>query len=174
MKKILLIIAAGVLMAACAKDEIGGAATEALAGEWYVTAVAIDGNGEVVYDAAELFGIGHFHLDTYNTSSNSATEMWIDDNGSFWEFKTKMSVDLASKTFQTADAPNAYYPNPEDCLITITNGKILNGAATTPGKMPADSIVFHVSFSDDSYPGMYGYTQYRIAGYRYTGLVNDD
>jgi hypothetical protein len=176
MKKIILYtIALGLLLAtSCKKDEIGGTATEAMAGEWYVTITAIDGNGNVVYEDADLFGIGNFHLDTYNTSSNNSTEMWIDDNTNFWEFKTKINVDLSTKTFQTADAPNEYYANPEDCLITISNGKILTGAATTPGKSPADSIVFHVSFSDDTYPAVYGYAEYRISGYRYTGLVNDD
>ena len=178
MKKIVLytiVLAAGLLsISSCAKDEIGGTATEAMAGEWYVTAVAIDGNGEVVYEDADLFDIGHFHLDTYNTASNGTTEMWIDDNTNFWEFKIKIKIDLAAKTFQATDVPNEYYSDPEDCLVTISNGKILPGAATTPSKMPADSIVFNVSFSDDLYPAAYGYAEYRISGYRYTGFVNDD
>jgi hypothetical protein len=175
MKKIVLYtiaLAATLFIAACEKEDIGGAASEAMAGEWYVTAAAIDGNGDVVDE--DFFGIGRFHLDTYNTASNSATEMWIDDNTNFWEFKIKITVDLATKTFQATDARNEHYPNPEDCLVTISNGKILYGAATTPGKMPADSIVFNVSFSDDTYPATYGYAEYRIAGYRYTGFVNDD
>jgi hypothetical protein len=177
MKKILLytiILVAGLLLLSCEKEEAGGTATQALAGEWYVTVVAVDANGEVVYEDADLFDIGHFHLDTYNTSSNSTTEMWIDDNANFWEFKTKINVDLGAKTFQIADALNDRYAVPEDCLITITNGKILYGAATTPSKMPADSIVFNVSFSDDPYPAILGYANYRIAGYRYTGFTNDD
>ncbi|MDR3188200.1 MAG: hypothetical protein LBT94_03325 [Prevotellaceae bacterium] len=161
-------------MTSCEKEEAGGTATEAMAGEWYVTAVAVDESGEVVYEDEDLFGIGHFHLDTYNTSANTSTEMWIDDNTNFWEFKVKIKVDLASKTFGATDAQNAHYDNPEDCLVTITNGKILYGAATTPSKMPADSIVFNVTFSDDDYPAQYGYASYRISGYRYTGFENDD
>jgi hypothetical protein len=165
-------LAATLFIAACEKEDIGGAASEAMAGEWYVTAAAIDGNGDVVDE--DFFGIGRFHLDTYNTASNGTTEMWIDDNTNFWEFKIKIKIDLAAKTFQATDVPNEYYSDPEDCLVTISNGKILPGAATTPGKMPADSIVFNVSFSDDPYPAAYGYAEYRISGYRYTGFVNDD
>jgi hypothetical protein len=174
MKKILLYTiawAAGLfLITSCEKEEAGGTAAKALAGEWYVTVTAVDDNGGVVYEDEDLFGIGHFHLDTYNTSSNSDTEMWIDDNENFWEFKTKINIDLAAKTFQTTDAQNEYY----DCKVTISNGKILYGAATTPSKMPADSIVFNISFDDDPYPGAYGYANYRIAGYRYTGFENDN
>jgi hypothetical protein len=40
--------------------------------------------------------------------------------------------------------------------------------------MPADSIVFTVSFDDDNYPEQLGYAAYRIAGYRYTGFAGDD
>jgi hypothetical protein len=178
MKKIFLYaiaLAAGLFSAtSCEKEEIGGAATEAMAGEWYVTAAAVDDNGEVVYEDADLFGIGNFHLDTYNAASNSATEMWIDDNMNFWEFKARITVDLSAKTFSATDAQNERYDNPEECLVTISNGKILPGAATTPSKMPADSIVFNVSFSDDSYPASYGYAQYRVSGYRYTGFKDDE
>jgi hypothetical protein len=173
MKKIFLYaiaLATGLFATSCEKEGPGGTATEAMAGEWYVTAVAVDANGEVVYEDDDLFGIGHFHLDTYHTASNSETEMWIDDNENFWKFKAKISVDLASNTFQAANAQNEYY----DCQVSIANGKILPGAATTPSKMPADSIVFNVSFSDDDYPSEFGYVRYRIAGYRYTGFVNDN
>ena len=43
------------------------------------------------------------------------------------------------------------------CNITITDGKIMKGAATTPSGMPADSIVFYVEFDDD-------YSENRITG----------
>ncbi len=77
--------------------------------------------------------------------------MWIDDNGNFWEFKNKINVDLKAMTFQATDAQNVAY----DSKLTITNGKILPGAATTPSGMPADSIVFNVTFNDDTYPTDY-------------------
>jgi len=154
----------------CEKDKIGNTATEKMAGEWYVTVVGVDADGKVVYEDADLYGIGKFHLDTYNTSSNSTTEMWINDNANFWDFKTKINVDLNTMTFQATDAQNESY----DSKLTISDGKILYGAATTPSGMPGDSIVFKVTFSDDTAPADYGFAAYRIAGFRYTGFTKDN
>lgn len=152
----------------CEKDEIGGTATEKMAGEWYVTADAIDANGKVVYE--DVFSLGRFHLDTYNLSSNSTDSMWIDDHKHFWEFKSKIKVDMNAMTFETIKSTNTL----SGATVAIKNGKILLGAATTPSGSKADSIVFTVNFSDDTYPGSYGFTSYRVSGFRYTGLKNDD
>lgn len=172
MKKLLLyttILACSLLVVtSCEKEEIGGTAAESMAGEWYVTADAVDASGNLVYE--DFFGIGHFHLDTYNTASNSTAQMWVSDNGNFWDFKNKINIDLNAMTFQASDAQNEAY----DSKLTITNGKILYGAATTPSGMPADSIVFNVTFNDDTYPADYGFDSYRIAGFRYTGFTADE
>ena len=174
MKKLFLyaaVLVSGLFfITSCEKDKIGNTATEKMAGEWYVTGVAVDANGTVVYEDADLYGIGKFHLDTYNTSSNSTTEIWINDNGNFWDFKTKINIDLNTMTFQATDVQNVAY----DSKLTITDGKILYGAATTPSGTPADSIVFNVTFNDDTAPADYGFSTYRIAGHRYTGLTNDN
>lgn len=174
MRKILLYLLVSVssfaLFTSCEKDEIGGVATEKMAGEWYVVADAVDENGEIVYKDEDLFGIGYFHLDTYNLASNSTTEMWINDNGNFWDFKNKINIDLKDLTFSISDAQNEAY----DSKVTIEDGKILLGAATTPSGMPADSIVFTVTFNDDDYPEAYGYYGYRVSGYRYTGFEADN
>lgn len=175
MKKIALYATALVfslfVITSCEKDEIGGTATEKMAGEWYVTSVAVDDQGKVVYEDGDLFGLGKFHLDTYNTASNSSTEMWINDNKNFYyAFSAKLNIDLSTMTFKATDVQNASKAN----KITITDGKILLGAATTPSGTPADSIVFNVTFSDDKIPGDNGFKAYRIAGYRYTGLANDN
>lgn len=172
MKKIALYAAMLVfslfIITSCEKDEIGGTATEKMAGEWYVTADAVDASGKVVY--SDYYGLGKFHLDTYNTSSNSTTELWINDNGNFWDFQTKINIDLKTMTFQATDAQNIAY----NSKLTITNGKILLGAATTPSGTPGDSIVFNVTFNDDTAPADDGFVTYRVAGYRYTGLANDN
>ncbi len=176
MNKIFLytvILAIGALFTtSCEKDEIGGTATESMAGEWYVKVDAVDSEGNIVYD--DPYGMGYFHLDTYNTSSNSTTEMWIDDLTNFWYFKNKVNIDLKSMTFEVDDAANEYY----DMTSTIMNGKILYDMATTPSGSVADSIVFEIVFSDDDYTdpnsGSYLFAAYRIAGFRYTGLTNDD
>ena len=165
-----LLVSGLFFITSCEKDKIGNTATEKMAGEWYVTGVGVDAAGKVVYEDADLYGVGKFHLDTYNTSTDNTTEMWINDNGNFWNFRTKINIDLNAMTFQATDAQNESY----DSKLTITNGKILYGVATTPSGTPADSIVFTVTFNDDTAPVDYGFTAYRISGFRYTGLTNDN
>lgn len=165
----LLLMAVCAVMTSCEKEEIGGTATQALAGEWYVTADAVDEYGNVLEE--DFFGIGHFHVNTYNTAANVPNEIWVDDLGNFWEFKVKASADVNNCTFCTPDSvANVYY----DCKVLIEGGKILPDAATTPHGTAADSIVFYVSFNDDTYPEEFGFAKYRISGYRYTGLASDD
>ncbi len=168
----LLMMCMGVAFTSCEKDEIGGTATEALAGEWYVTVTAVDDNGTTVYEDDELFGLGNTFLLTYNTAANVATEMYVSDLGYFWDYTVRVNCDVNSLTFSTnGSVANEAY---DDCNVTIEDGKILSGAATTPSGMPADSIVFYVSFSDDPYPAAYGYAKYKVSGYRYTGFTADD
>lgn len=271
MKKIIYLFAMVLLFASCEKEEIGGTATESMAGEWYVHVDAVDENGDVVFEDAEIFGLGNFLILTYNTSDNVDNVMFIDDLTNFWTFKSKVDCNVSSLTFSAPDinkyvyateyngSDNTYnnfyykagnfdaekwqsYKNgdidldeyfkcaddtvsagyfaksnyfvkygnndfevgqvlvgyDEDstkifnddiknaCNITITDGKILKGAATTPSGMPADSIVFYVEFDDDytqldeesdevEYtPTAFGFKNYRISGYRYTGFTNDD
>jgi hypothetical protein len=124
-----------------------------------------------VYSDDDLFGMGHFMLNTYNTAANVANQLYVDDRGNFWEFKVRVQSDADALTFQSnGPVANESY----DCDVTIEDGKILPGAATNPHGTAADSIVFYVSFSDDAYPAAYGYAKYRISGYRYTGLTSDD
>jgi uncharacterized protein YciU (UPF0263 family) len=163
MKKIFLAITAvSMLFASCTKDEPGGTATEALAGEWYVTVnVLLDGE---LYE--DPYGYGNIHISTYNTAANLPTLMYVDDMANFWDFKVRANCDVNSLTFSTSDfAENESYT----CGVKITDGKILLNAATTPSGMPADSIVFNVQFDDDDN----AYT-YQFTGYRYTGLVGDE
>jgi len=172
MKKILfLLFAAGLMLTSCEKEKAGGTATEKTAGQWYVTVTAVDEAGETVYEDEDLFGLGHFVLLTYNTNSNVNTEMWVDDDENFWEFKVKVDLDYNAGTFSTKDfVENQTY----ESGVKISDGKILFGAATTPSGSPADSIVFYVDFDDDPYPSAYGYANYKISGFRYTGLAGDD
>ncbi len=168
---LLLSIAAVLFLAGCQEDiEPGGTAVEQLAGDWYVKGDAIDESGNVVFEDADLFGVGRFHLITYNTTSNSPSELYINDEGTFWDFIVKINADINALTFQGNDVQNESY----DCKVNISNGKILLGATKTPSGSPADSIVFTVSFSDDEYPAKYGYAAYRISGYRYTGFSDDE
>ena len=137
----------------CQKEEIGGTATESLAGEWYLMA-SVDGSP--IY--------GPFHLLTYNTSANNPNEIWIDDKGNFWDFKVKGTGDINSLTFSAANAQNVSH----DCTVNITNGKIIKNGGTQNNGSPADLLMMDVEFSDD--PG----TIYHLEGVRYSGLEEND
>ena len=167
----LLMMGAALSLASCDKEDVGGTATEAMAGEWYVYVTCVDDDGSTVYEDDEFFGLGNFHLLTYNTSSNVADKMWVNDLGNFWDFAVKVDCDLNTLTFTS----NGYVENNSyDCNVEISDGKIIYDAATTPSGMPADSIEFYVAFDDDPYPAYYGFAKYKISGYRYTGFDADE
>lgn len=173
MKKLIYLLAsllAVFVMSSCEKEDAGGTATEALAGEWYVTADAVDDNGNVVY--SDLFGLGKFHLLTFNTSSNVSNQMYVSDEGNFWGFKVLSNCDLNAMTFSTSGAVQSI--GADTCNVTITGGKILPKAGKQNNGSVADSIVFYVTFSDDPYPAAYGYSKYKISGVRYSGLTEND
>ena len=151
MKKVLYLATMLLCMAftSCQKEEIGGTATESLAGEWYLMASPI---------------YGPFHLLTYNTSANNPNEIWIDDSKNFWDFKVKGTGDINTLTFSAANAQNMKY----DCTVNITNGKIIKNGGTQNNGSPADLLMMDVEFSDD--PG----TIYHLEGVRYSGLVEND
>ncbi|WP_028911439.1 lipid-binding protein [Prevotella sp. MA2016] len=163
MKKILYLatlLLCAVLTTSCEKEEVGGTATESLAGEWYVTANVVD-NGQVIEDP---YGIGRFNILTYNTSANTGDEIWVDDMDNFWSFKVKASADVNALTFSASNVQNQSY----DCTVTITNAKVIKNGGTQNNGKPADYITMDVEFSDD--PG----TIYRLEGVRYSGLEEND
>lgn len=212
MKKIVYMFVAVLLFASCEKEEIGGTATEALAGQWYVHVDAVkdngeileviyqkDDNGEYVLDkegnkivefcGEDPFGLGNKLLLTYNTSANTSDTIFVDDLENIWDFKVKVSSNTGDRTFGNTDfADNYKY----ESGVKITDGQVLSQAATTPSGMPADSIVFYVEFDDDYMvddegnlveddegnpvyvPKAYGFKNYRISGYRYTGFESDN
>ena len=163
------------VFASCEKEEIGGTATQATAGQWYVTVDAADGNGNLVAGLEDMFSLGRVTMLTFNTAENNPKEMIVSDIGSFWDFKVKVATDQQTLTFQTnTKENNNLVPKYEDINVTITNGKIMPKAGRQNNGSPADSIVFYVSFSDDPYPAAYGYANYRVSGIRYSGLEEND
>ncbi|MCR5131586.1 MAG: hypothetical protein K6C10_09045 [Prevotella sp.] len=177
MKKILYFatLLFGLALTSCEKDDIGGTATEATAGQWYVTVDAADENGNLVAGFEDLFGLGRVIMLTYNTSANNPNEMIVSDNSTFWDFKVKVNCDQQALTFQTTTTENNnLVADYEDINVQVTGGKILPQAGRQNNGSPADSIVFYVSFSDDDYPAAYGYKNYRVSGVRYSGLVEND
>jgi hypothetical protein len=144
------------IITSCQKElEIGETATKKMAGEWFLR--TSDDGGQTWGD--------YTHFSTYNTASNSSSEMWIDDLETFWQMKGKVNIDLNNKTFSGTDIQNEYY----ESTFTITDGKILEKAAKASGsKTVTDSLYFKATFSDD--PG----TEYILAGYRKTGFLEDE
>ena len=81
-------------LTSCEKDDIGGTATESMAGQWLCTIDAVDDNGNPITqtldgdpnDGVNYFGIdGDYgertHILTYNTADNDPNVMWIDNMG---------------------------------------------------------------------------------------------
>lgn len=176
MKKIFLLAAMALMMSlsftSCEKDEIGGTATQEMAGDWYVTVTAVDDEGNTVFSDDELFGLGRIHMLTFNTNDNVANKMYVYDEGNFWGFKVQTSCNQSSKTFATSGA--AVNESGDEIEVTITDGKILPKAGRQNNGSAADSIVFYVNFSDDTYPEAYGYAKYKVSGVRYSGLTEND
>ena len=93
---------------------------------------------------------GPFFMKIYNTSF-STDSVWIDDNSTFWQTKTKAKIDITNLTFSATDAQNEYY----DSQVTYANGKIIGN----------DSIYFEVTFSDDPDNLTYIYSGHRKVSY---------
>jgi hypothetical protein len=188
MKKLIYFAAVLFALAACSKDEIGGTATESMAGQWYVTVDAVDDNGTPIEGGEDYFGIGGPTLMlTYNTADNSATEMWIDDLGEWnvgamyggpypsYCIKAKVTVDQSNLTFKSTEAPNFGDGwKSFDAMPVTIDGKILKGAGHQNNGSVCDSIVFFVSYKDDPWYPDDGYAKYKVSGIRYSGLVEND
>lgn len=171
MKKylILLFAVASFSLVSCEKDtEPGGTAIEKMAGTWEVTWEAKNDQG--IWE--DILG-GTVELNTYNTSANIPTEMWINESY-ITNTPLKVTTDYKSRTFllpaETIIKANANNKIEalwrEDAItVTITDGKTLEKAATTPSGMPADSIVFFLNVK--------GVGTYKIAGFRRTGFAED-
>ena len=164
MKKVLYLATMLLCMAitSCQKEEIGGTATESLAGQWYVQANMVNDDGSVIEDP---YGLGRFQILTYNTSANNPNEIWVDDIKNFWNFKVKANGDINTLTFGAVNAENQ---RGDEITINITNGKIIKSGGMQNNGSPADYITMDVEFSDD--PG----TIYRLEGVRYSGLAEND
>ena len=167
MKKIIssLFVAGALIgLASCEKEEIGGTAVQDMCGEWIVTADAVDANGNVVYE--DPYGAGVFELYTYNTNANLSTEMYVDDFGSFWDFRIIVNVDYAAKTFNATGAIDDYW----DISVDVKDGAIVKNGTKSPAGYVADSISFKILFEDDDNAADGEYAYLWIHGYRRTGL----
>ena len=139
----------------CKKETTPGetAAVKAANG-WWVT---------FTLDGSDVYNLGTFFLNTYNTSANDDS-LWVDDLGHSWQFKVKTKIDYSTLTFSTTNAQNEYY----NITVNITDGKILPKAGRSKSGVATDSIYFKANFSDD--PS----NTYVISGTARTGFIEDD
>lgn len=174
----------------CEKDEIGGTATESMAGQWYVTIDAVDESGNPIEGGEDYFGIGRVLLLTYNTAANDADKMWVDDLSNFdlayqydyagypsYSLKSIVNIDQNALTFSSSNAQNQSAVNDYESdlyPITIEGGKILKGAGHQNNGSACDSIVFFVKYEGDPWYPDDGYAKYKVSGIRYSGLVEND
>jgi hypothetical protein len=122
-----------------------------IAGTWVV---------DMIYDGDPA---GTNTISIYNTGANDSNLMWLDDQQHGWGLLSKVPVNLAALTFGGTDLEELYY----DVTVTITEGKIVKGGATTPSGDVVDSISFKAEFSD--IPGEI----WEYAGYKSTAKIGD-
>lgn len=143
--------------AACQKDYVvENTSTVNMSGQWWAMHMV---NGE---DA----GAGMVEIQTYNTAKNDGKEMWITDDGNFWDYKVKCPIDYKNLTFGGENLQNAVAGY--DITISIKNGKVMKNAAHSTSGTVVDSIYYEIEFSDD--PG----TTYQVSGIGYTGWEDDN
>ncbi len=102
-------------------------------------------------------------ISTYNTSANATDAMWVDDLEHGWGLKAKVNLNPEALTFSGNDLDELYY----GVTVTITEGQVIRGGATTPSGETVDSISFKAVFSD--IPD----EVWEYAGYRSTAKVDD-
>ena len=159
-------------LSSCDKDddpEVENMATYPVSGDWYVNYEVETSPG--VFE--DIYGVGPTHLLVYNTAANTPDEIWIDDQGNFWNYKVKTGVNMQDLTFSANEAVSASMQKnqagdmvPYDIKVNITDGKVFKDATKAHG-VQIDSIYFNVSFEDDAEP--FG-TVYRVTCHRSTGF----
>ena len=146
-----------VLLASCGKNlpDVEGTSAQKIANEWWVT---LDQGGQ-----ADVFGIGHFKIATYNTSANDDS-IWVDDLGNGWDVKFRAKADFNNLTFGASNSVNLYSPT----TVNLNDGKVLLEMGHTRSGNVADSIHMKLEFSDD--PGVV----YEMNGVARTRFSEDD
>lgn len=163
-KLIYLFICTLFAFCSCSDDEkIDYTAPGILAGEWWVTYYqeTAPGKWEVIGNYKNL------PLYTYNSAANKADELFVDDQGEFWDFKVKAFANPGALSFGSdAELANLSY---EDCNVVITEGKVMFNAAKSKTGIVTDSICFKVKFSDDP-----DQLVYKVEGHKRTGWTDDE
>ena len=147
-------------------EEPGGTKVEKMCGNWDVVYDAVDADGNLVYE--DPYGAGVCTVFTYNTSDESMSTMYIDDQNTFWAYKFLVNINYAARTFSANDS--VWYDAAQSGKAVITDGKIIEGGAKNSHGMPNDSISFYISFDDDSYAAAGYWAKFHVHGQRHTGF----
>lgn len=143
-------------------EKPGGTNIETMCGYWDVIWYAVDASGNILDEWTE----GTIY--TFNKADNSTTQMWIDDQQTYWAFKFLVDIDYSARTFR---ADSRDYDAAGSGQAVVTNGKILEGAGKNLHGAPTDSIAFEISFNDDTYPEKYGFDHYLVTGTKHSGFT---
>lgn len=161
--------------------------TSEMSGEWHVTVLqsmeeydAIFGSGTMPsadnvenWTWEDIYETGFTKVFTYNTAKNIPTEMIVEDNYTFWNYKVKVNCNVNDLSFSVTDSRNLFPDTDAEAYefdVTIIKGKILKGAVKMPSGAVTDSIVFYAKFSDDKY----GFTYQKVSGFKKTGFLEDE
>lgn len=119
------------------------------------------------------FGAGFTSLKTFNTAADDGKEIWLTDEGNFWDFKVKIPVNLENMTFgsenEVTNAVDGY-----DIKVIIKNGKIIKNASVQPSGATTDSIYFEVWFEDLEGSTEIANDKLLVSGFRRTGFLEDE
>lgn len=119
------------------------------------------------------FGVGFTALKTFNTSADDGKEIWLTDEGNFWNYKVKIPVNINDLTFGSenivTNAVDGY-----DIKVTIKNGKIIKNASVQPSGATTDSIYFELWFEDLEDATEIPNDKLLVSGFRRTGFLEDE
>ncbi len=165
--RIFIIAALFVSLYSCTEDiDLWESPVKDFAGDWYVR-----------YDhetyGEDPFGAGFNGLTTYNTAVDDGTEIWLTDEGHFWDYKVRIPVNVDGLTFGS-ETPVTNFVDGYEIEVVVKNGKVIKEAALLPSGVMADSIYFEVWFEDlEGATGIADDVLY-VGGYRKTGFSEDE
>lgn len=144
---------------------------------WNSSTNGVDGNWYVYYDHSayghDPFNVGLSPLFTYNTAADNGQQIWLSDDGNFWDYKVRIPVNTSSLTFGGTDTVYSIVEDYEIQVI-VNNGVIVEDAVKLPSGVMADSIYFEVWFEDlAGATGIAGDTLF-VSGFRKSGFQEDE
>ncbi|MBO7142189.1 MAG: hypothetical protein J6V76_03685 [Bacteroidales bacterium] len=178
----------------CEKEEVGGTATQNVAGEWYVSFTAIDVNGES-YTADVLVEKQYFSAEkgiirTFNTAQNVPNKMQISDMATFGGGAKgsgtisnylcfNVAIDINQETGEFSTAGGEFVRNYEENYgydpkkgweesERFANVKIVNGKITKDGATQnngtVDDAIEFDIYFDNNYDVLVGQFEYMFGG----------